>query len=168
MIPPRVDSQLVLLVLLWLCVMLPHLWPSPLRGMPTRPADSSTPQRTRSSAPTPCAGLTHQPPCALWAQVAGESAPASPLRPAPLPPMHRRPRPVDTSLPCCPPTECAYRGWLGLGKLRANGHPSGGPWRQFPCLSCNGYFPEHHGTLLHGKQAAVEQLVRVLACLAEG
>ena len=27
-------------------------------------------------------------------------------------------------------------GWLGLGNLRANGHPSGGPWRQFHCTSC--------------------------------
>src|SRR4029453_12107484 len=30
------------------------------------------------------------------------------------------------------------------------------------------YFPEHHGTLFHGKQVAVELIVRVLACLAEG
>jgi transposase-like protein len=55
-----------------------------------------------------------------------------------------------------------------LRNLRANGHPSGGPWRQFHCTSCNGYFPEHHGTIFHGKQAAVELIVRVLACLAEG
>jgi IS1 family transposase len=63
---------------------------------------------------------------------------------------------------------CDYRGWLGLNNLRANGHPSGGPWRQFHCLGCHGYFPEHHGTIFHGKQASVEQIVRVLACLAEG
>jgi IS1 family transposase len=31
-----------------------------------------------------------------------------------------------------------------------------------------GYFLETHGTLFHGKQAAVELIVRVLACLAEG
>src|SRR5688572_15219360 len=31
-----------------------------------------------------------------------------------------------------------------------------------------GYFPEHHGTIFHGKHAAVELIVRVLACLAEG
>jgi IS1 family transposase len=47
-------------------------------------------------------------------------------------------------------------------------HPSGGPWRQFHCTSCDGYFPEHHGTIFPGKQAAVELIVRVLACLAEG
>src|SRR5262249_55204124 len=54
------------------------------------------------------------------------------------------------------------------GNLRANGHPSGGPWRQFHCTSCKGYFLETHGTIFHGKQATVELIVRVLACLAEG
>jgi IS1 family transposase len=68
----------------------------------------------------------------------------------------------------CPHSHCDYRGWLGLNNLRANGHPSGGPWRQFHCTACDGYFPEHHGTIFHGKQAAVELIVRVLACLAEG
>jgi IS1 family transposase len=68
----------------------------------------------------------------------------------------------------CPHTDCDYRGWLRLNNLRANGHPSGGPWRQFHCLGCNGYFPEHHGTIFHGKQAAGELIVHVLACLAEG
>jgi hypothetical protein len=68
----------------------------------------------------------------------------------------------------CPHTDCDYRGWLGLNNLRANGHPGGGPWRQFHCLGCNGFFPEHHGTIFHGKQAAVERIVRVLMCLAEG
>jgi transposase-like protein len=68
----------------------------------------------------------------------------------------------------CPHDGCRYRGWLGLNNLRANGHPGGGLWRQFHCTSCDGYFPEHHGTIFHGKQAAVELIVRVLACLAEG
>jgi IS1 family transposase len=75
---------------------------------------------------------------------------------------------VDTSRHFCPHTGCDYRGWLGLGNLRANGHPNGGPWGQFHCTACEGYFPEHHGTILHGKQAEVERIVRVLACLAEG
>jgi IS1 family transposase len=55
-----------------------------------------------------------------------------------------------------------------MNNLRANGHPNGGRWRQFHCTSCEGYFPEHHGTIFHGKQAAVELIVRVLVCLAEG
>jgi IS1 family transposase len=75
---------------------------------------------------------------------------------------------VDTSTHFCPHTDCDYRGWRGLNNLRANGHPSGGPWRQFHCTACDGYFPEHHGTIFHGKQAAVERIVHVLACLAEG
>src|SRR5215831_13824400 len=33
---------------------------------------------------------------------------------------------------------------------------------------CKGYFLETHGAIFHGKQAAVELIVRVLACLAEG
>ena len=55
-----------------------------------------------------------------------------------------------------------------MGNLRANGHPSGGPWRQFYCRSWQGYFLETHGTIFHGKRVAVELIVRVLACLAEG
>jgi hypothetical protein len=85
-----------------------------------------------------------------------------------MPPTHRRPREVDTSRHFCPHRHCDYGGWLGLGNLRANGHPSGGPWRQFHCTSCHGYFLETHGTIFHGKQAAVELIIRVVACLAEG
>jgi IS1 family transposase len=85
-----------------------------------------------------------------------------------MPLTHRRPRTVDTSQHFCPHGGCRYRGWLGRGNLRANGHPNGGPWRQFQCTACEGYFPEHHGTIFHGKQAAVELIVHVLACVAEG
>jgi transposase-like protein len=85
-----------------------------------------------------------------------------------MPPTHRRPRTVDTSRYFCPHRGCRYRGWLGLGNLRANGHPSGGPWRQFHCMACEGYFLETHGTIFHGKRMAVELIVYVLACLAEG
>jgi hypothetical protein len=75
---------------------------------------------------------------------------------------------VDTSLHFCPHTDCAYHGWLGLHNLRANGHPNGGPWRHFSCTSCHGFFPAHHDTIFHGKQAAVALIVRGLARLAEG
>jgi IS1 family transposase len=83
-------------------------------------------------------------------------------------PTNRRPRTIDTSRHFCPHAGCDYRGWLGLGNLRANGHPSGGPWRQLYCRSCHGYFLETHGTIFHGKRLSVELIVRVLACLAEG
>jgi hypothetical protein len=65
-----------------------------------------------------------------------------------MPPTNRRPRAIDTSMHFCPQINCDYRGWLGRGNLRANGHPSGGPWRQFQCTACTGYFLETHGTLL--------------------
>ena len=168
MIPHLVYYQLVILALLWLCLMLPYLWPSPPGGAPKTPTQPIRPKRKRSTEPKPFAGLTHKPHCALCEQEIGARAPAPPRRPAPMPPTNRRPRTVDTSMHFCPHTDCDYRGWLGLGNLRANGHPSGGPWRQFHCTACKGYFLETHGTLFHGKQAAVELIVRVLACLAEG
>ena len=79
----------------------------------------------------------------------------------------RRPQ-VDTSAHFCPNPHCAYRGWVGWGNLRANGHPSGGPWRQLLCIACRGYFLETLGTLFHGKRAPVELIVRIIACLAAG
>ena len=154
----------MILVLLWLCVMLPYLWPSPPGGAPKTPTKSITPKRKRSTEPKAFEGLTQKPHCALCAQETGETAPAPPVRPDPMPSTHRRPRPVDTSMHFCPHSDCDDRGWLGLNNLRANGHPSGGSWRQFQCTACDGYFPEHHGTIFHGKQAAVELIVRVLAC----
>src|SRR6516225_2624220 len=168
MIPDQFYYQLVVLGLLWLFVMLHLAWPS--RGVTpqTKPAKPITPRRQRSTDPKPFAGLTHKPLCTLCEQEAAHPQAPPPVRPDPMPPTHRRPRTVDTSRYFCPHTGCRYRGWLGLGNLRANGHPNGAPWRQFQCLSCLGYFPEHHGTIFHGKQATVELIVRVLACLAEG
>jgi IS1 family transposase len=157
--------QLPLLAIVWLFVML-HL-PESKPSLPA-PSVPVKPKRKRSTEPKAFEGLTHKPYCVLCAQETGETAPAPPRRPDPMPPPTRRPRTVDTSLHFCPHSGCDYRGWLGLGNLRANGHPSGGPWRQFQCTACEGYFPEHHGTIFHGKQVAVELIVRVLACLAEG
>jgi IS1 family transposase len=85
-----------------------------------------------------------------------------------MPATNRRPCVIDTSMHFCPHKDCEYRGWPGLGNLRANGHPSGGPWRQFYCRSCQGYFLETDGTIFHGKRLSVELIVRVLACRAEG
>jgi IS1 family transposase len=79
-----------------------------------------------------------------------------------------RRRQLDTAHHFCPNPDCAYRGWVGWGNLRANGHPNGGPWRQLLCVVCRGYFLETLGTIFHGKRASVELIVRVIACLAEG
>ena len=157
--------QLALLAIVWLFVLL-HL-PESKPSLPAPPVPVK-PKRKRAPEPKAFEGLTHKPHCALCEQEIGETPPAPPRRPAPMPLTNRRPRTVDTSMHFCPHSHCDYRGWLGLNNLRANGHPQGGPWRQLHCTACEGYFPEHHGTIFHGKQAAVELIVRVLACLAEG
>jgi len=78
-----------------------------------------------------------------------------------------RRRTVDTSGHCCPDQDCAYHGWLGRGNIRANGPPGGQPWRQLPCVSCEGYFYETDGTIFHGKRSSPERIGHVLACLIE-
>jgi IS1 family transposase len=75
---------------------------------------------------------------------------------------------VDTQHHFCPNPRCDYYGWRGCGNIRANGHPSGGPWRQLFCVACRGYFLETCGTPLHGKRVPAERLVRVVATVAEG
>lgn len=149
MIPHLFYYQLVVLGLLRLCVMLHAVWPSRGAGSHPRPAEAELikPKRQRSNEPQPFAGLTHQPPCALCEHEAAHPQAPPPVPPEPMPPTHRRPRTLDTSRHFCPHAGCRYRGWLGWGNLRANGHPNGGPWRQFQCTSCSGYFPEHHGTI---------------------
>src|SRR5262245_51153934 len=168
MVPTLFFYELGLLALVWLFLLL--CWLSPdtaaVRRQPIAP--SKPPQRKRSPAPKAFAGLTKKPPCALCERDATHPQPAPPTPPEPMPPTNRRPRTVDISQHFCPHASCRYRGWLGRGNLRANGHPNGSPWRQFYCTSCKGYFLETHGTLFHGKQAAVELIVHVLACLAEG
>jgi hypothetical protein len=79
-----------------------------------------------------------------------------------------RRREIDTSRHFCPHPDCASRGWVGWGNLRANGHPRGSPWRQLLCVVCRRYCLETLGTLFHGKRVSVELIVRVIACLAEG
>jgi hypothetical protein len=168
MVPHLFYYQLALLAILWLFVMLPLSWPRRSEPPPPGPAPPLKPKRKRATEPKACAGLTHKSPCALGERETGETPPAPPPRPAPMPPTHRRPRTVAPSMHFCPRADWADRGWLGMNNWRANGHPNGGPGRQWHCTTCDRYFPEHHGPIFHGKQAAVELIVRVLACLAEG
>jgi transposase-like protein len=170
MIPHHVYYQLAILGLLWLCIMLHSGWPSRSTASHPRPSQPvpSQGKRTRANEPKAFEGLTQRPHCAACAHDAHHPQASPPRRPDPMPSTPRRPRVIDTSRHFCPHSGCDYRGWVGLGNLRANGHPSGGPWRQFHCTACKGYFLETHGTIFHGKQASVELIVRVLACLAEG
>jgi IS1 family transposase len=152
----------------WLGLLLYWVWPYDRAVSGQRPAMLATPQHKRSQEPQPFAGLTTKPHCAACEQSTALLKPPPPTPPEPMPVPNRRPRQVDTSKHFCPHAPCAYRGWVGLGNLRANGHPNGGPWRQLQCTACGGYVLETHGTLLHGKRVSAECLVRVIACLAEG
>ncbi len=160
--------QLVLVALVWLCVMLHWAWPSdPAAVCPMTP-EPPGPLPKHHREPTPFAGLTRKPPCAACVQ-AHAHGPQPPGCPPPrIVPTRGRPRQVDTSFHFCPNANCAYRGWVSWGNLRANGHPSGGPWRQWHCTVCKGYFLETHGTLLHGKRIAPDVLVWAMGTLAEG
>jgi hypothetical protein len=160
--------QLSLLAIIWLFVMLHLTWTKQSATTTTAPATPIKPKRPRSNEPQAFAGLTHKLHCALCERDTVQPKGSPPTQPDPMPPTNRRPRTVDASRHFCPHSDCDYRGWLGLPNLRANGHPSGGPWRPCHCTACKGYFLEPHGTLFHGKQAAVELIIRVVACLAEG
>ena len=160
--------QLVLLGLLWLCVMLHYAWPNECAGGDQRPSQPLPPPRKRSSDPKPFPGLTRKPSCATCAQT-HEHGPQPPGCPPPrIVPTRGRPRQVDTSQHFCPSPACAYQGWVGLGNLCANGHPSGGPWRQLHCTSCGGYFQETQGTPFYGKHVSPDLLVWAVGALAEG
>src|SRR5215510_3728565 len=167
MIPHQIYYQLVMVGLLGLCVMLHYVWPSQDAVSPPPPVPPQW-KRKRSKEPKPFVGLTTKPHCDVCEHAAAPHlhAPAA-LPPRLVPPRGRR-RQVDTSMHFCPNPDCAYRGWVGWGNLRANGHPNGGPWRQLLCVICHRYFLETLGTLFHGKRASVELIVRVIACLAEG
>src|SRR6266699_3167010 len=141
--------QLVLVALVWLCVMLQWAWPSdPATVGPTTP-EPPGPRPKRHRAPTPFAGLTTKPHCDAC-EHSGAPRPQTASSPPPRMVSTRgRRRQVDTSTHFCPNPDCAYRGWVGWGNLRANGHPSGGPWRQLLCIVCRGYFLETLGTIFH-------------------
>jgi hypothetical protein len=168
MIPTVCICPIMLLALVWLFLMLRARCSSD-RSVAYRPLPRLiTPPRTRSHAPKPFAGLTYKPHCAACEQEATPPKAPPAIPPDPMTVSTRHPRRVDTSMHFCPHPTCAYRGWVGLGNLHANGHPNGGPWRQFHGRACGGYVFETHGTIVHGKRVPVELMVRVIACLAEG
>src|SRR5438105_12716326 len=119
--------QLVLIALVWLCVMLQWAWPSDPAAM-----EPTSPRPKRHREPTPFAGLTTKPHCDAC-ESSSALRPQTPSVPPPrIVPTRGRRRQVDTSTHCCPNPDCASRGWVGWGNLRANG----GPWRQLLCIAC--------------------------------
>src|SRR5919198_1903737 len=99
------------------------------------PAATKPPRGTRE--PKPFAGCTRTSNGPVCEQEAGGQPSASAPQ-APPPPMtltRGRQRHVETTGHFCPHAACAYHGRLGLGNIRANGHPNGRRWRQLLCLS---------------------------------
>ena len=167
MVPDLFFSQLVLIALVWLCLLLHWMWPSDPAPCPPTPAPTPpVPKHQRER--TPFAGLTTKPHCDACAHATAPRPQALSAPPPRIVITRGRRRQVDTARHFCPNPDCAYRGWVGWGNLRANGHPNGGPWRQLLCVACRGYFLETLGTLFHGKRGSAELIVRVIACLAEG
>jgi IS1 family transposase len=169
MVSHLVVYQLGLIVLVWVFLMLYGLWPlepAVARPMPPKPL---IPRGKHSKKPKPFPGLTRKPCCTACEQVIEVPR----LQPSPPPPptmtsTRGRRRHVNTAHHFCPDPDCRYGGWLGLGNITSNGHPSGGPWRQLYCGACHGYFLETHGTPLHGKRVAPDKLVWAIGALAEG
>jgi len=161
-------DNLLLLGLLWLSMLLYWVW---LRGWPATSPTTLTPAisiKKRSKEPTPFAGLLHKPLCDACAQAAASRLQAPGAPPPPLTFTRGRRRTIETRQQFCPDDECSYYGWVGRGNIRANGHPGGKPWRQFQCVSCQGYFQETHGTPLHGKRVSSDLFVWAVGALAEG
>ena len=160
--------QLLLIVLVLICLLIHVWWPDTPRATLHRPLKPDKPQRKRSKARKLFPGLLHKPLCEACEHRL-DARPTAPGAPPPVMIFTRgRRRTVDTQQQFCPAPDCSYYGWLARGNIRANGHPGGQPWRQLQCVSCDGYFSETHGTIVHGKRASVELIVRVIACLAEG
>src|SRR5947208_4468444 len=160
--------QLALIALVWLCCMLHWVWPSDGGATSPTPSQPTPPLRRRSREPKSFPGLIHTPHCAACEQVAQDPE----VPPPPAPPLmtsrRGRPRQVDTAQHFCPNANCDYRGCVAWGNISANGHPSGGPWRQLYCSACERYFLETHGTPFHGKRVAPDLLVWAVGALAEG
>jgi IS1 family transposase len=168
MTPNLLFHQLLLVALVLSCLIIHVWWPDSARTTPPCPLKPDNPRRKRSKEPKPFAGYIQKPLCEAC-EHGLDSHPKAPGSPPPLILFNQgRKRTVDTSGHFCPAPDCSYHGWLGLGNIRANGHPGGQPWRQFQCVSCQGYFYETHGTIFHGKRSSPDLIVHVIACLAEG
>ena len=155
---------LLLLGILGLCASLIWVW----RRCLAATNHATTRATRRSPAHTPFPGLIYEPSCAACEDEAQEQAKTLPWAPPPMVPMRGCPRTVDTQHHFCPSPRCDYYGWVGLGNVRANGHPNGGRWRQLQCLACRTYFLETHGTPLHGMRVAPERVIWAVGALAEG
>jgi IS1 family transposase len=154
---------LLLLGMLCLSVILRWVW-----RQRAATGHATTQATRRSYANTLFPGLIHKPSCAICELGAQEQATPPPAAPSPMVTRRGCPRTLDTQHHFCPSPHCDYYGWRGFGNIRANGHPSGGRWRQLQCVACGTYFLETHGTPLHGTRVAPELVVWAVGALTEG
>jgi hypothetical protein len=102
MVSPLFFYQLTLIALVWLCVMLPWVWPSDSAAACLPPLGPPPPRPKRNRAPKPFAGCITKPHCEAWAPAPAPRPPA-PSAPPPRIVMTRgRQREIDPSHPCCP------------------------------------------------------------------
>ena len=168
MTPNVLFYQLLLVALVLICLIIHVWWPDGSRPVSQPPLEPDKPRRKHSKEPKPFTGYLHKPLCEAC-ETGIDTRPPAPGSPPPIITFTRgRKRTVNTSGQFCPDHDCSYHGWLGRGNIRANGHPGGQEWRQFQCVSCEGYFYETHGTIFHGKRSSPDLIVHVIACLAEG
>jgi len=160
--------ELLVLGLLWLYVVLYWAWPWQRVSADQAGGQPAKRPKRYAKTPQPFAGLTQKPLCSACEQAVAPHPPPPATPPPSIVSTRGCPRTVDTQHHFCPSPRCDYYGWTGLGNLRANGHPSGGPWRQLHCTVCGGYFLETHGTPLQGKRVPPELLVWAVGALAEG
>src|SRR5688500_6876535 len=117
---------LLFAALVSVCLIIHVWWPDPLKGTPP-PVKPVKPQRKRSKEPQSFSGYLQKPLCEAC-EHGLDSRPKAPGSPPPLMIFTRgRKRTVDTSGHFCPDPNCSYHGRLGLGNIRANGHPGGQP-----------------------------------------
>jgi hypothetical protein len=153
---------------------LPLPWHVPVLGVATGPShagsdDAHVSQANQDAFQRPEALSGADPQAFDACEQAAEPCHQAPSAPRPLFTCTRgRRRQVDTQHQFCPDHACDYYGWVGLNHIRANGHPGSGPWRQLPCVACNQYFQETHGTPLHGTHVPPEMWVWAVGALAEG
>ncbi|MBC8262770.1 MAG: hypothetical protein H8E47_01415 [Anaerolineales bacterium] len=147
-----------LLLLVWQAV---AYWPLLQQSRQQRAKQS----KRRPHCSTISQSPTKRPPCPLCQAI--EEQPSE-VPPPKIEQKRGRPREVETYNHYCPHEECRYYGWVGLGNIRANGHPNGGRWRQLQCIVCNKYFLETHGTIFYRRRVAAETILLVLKSLAEG
>src|SRR5262245_59670872 len=98
--------------------MLHWAWPSDSITCPP-PPEPTLPVPKRHRKPKPFAGLTTKPPCEACEHGTSPRLPAPSTPPPRIVPSRGRRRHVDASTHFCPNPDCAYRGWVGWGNLRA-------------------------------------------------